>query len=230
MTATTTQTMNGAAPSTPPATPLRQPKGGVSARGVLRSEWVKLRSVRSSISSLFGAAAALFVIGVAISGSVGGVFSDGADDGVDIASAPLQGVTLAQLVIAVLGALVITSEYATGLIRSTLTAVPARTPVLAAKATILTVVVLPTMLVAAFATFLAGQAVIGTGDLDPASLSDTGVLRAVAGTGVFLTGVALFGLALGTLLRGTAAAISAVFGILFLLPGLGTLLPESSRD
>jgi ABC-type transport system involved in multi-copper enzyme maturation permease subunit len=85
--------------------------------------------------------------------------------------------------------------------------------------------------VTALVTFFAGQALIGTNGLDTATLGDPGVLRAVLGTAAYLTGVALVGLAVGTLLRSTAAAISTLFGMVFLLPGLGSiLLPASWRE
>lgn len=209
---------------------------GVTARGVLRSEWVKLRSVRSSTTTLAAAGAAMFLIGLIFAGILGGVFSAGGGDTAsefanNPAGATLQGTLIAQLIIGVLGVLVITSEYATGLIRSTLAAVPRRLPVLWAKAAVITATTLPVMLVTTLAAFFGGQALIGSGDIATASLGDPGVLRAVLGTAGYLTGIALFGLAVGTLLRSTAAAISTLFGVVFLLPGLGSiLLPASWRD
>ena len=89
------------------------------------------------------------------------------------------------------------------------------------------------MLLATVATFLVGQALLGAGDAGTAtaSLSDDGVLRAVLSTAVYLAGIALLGLAFGTLLRSTPAALSALFVLIFLLPGLGSfLLPASVRD
>jgi len=147
------------------------------------------------------------------------------------AGATLQGVLLAQLIIGVLGVTVITSEYSSGMIRSTLAAVPSRLPVLLAKAAVVACVTFPVMLVTALTAFFAGQLLIGSGDLATASISDPGVLGAIVGTAGYLTGVALMGLAVGTLLRSTAAAISTLFAVVFLLPGLGMLLlPESIRD
>lgn len=127
--------------------------------------------------------------------------------------------------------MVITSEYATGMIRSTLAVVPNRLPVLTAKAVVVAGVTFPVMLLTALAAFFAGQLLIGTGDITTASIGDPGVLGAIVGTAGYLTGVALMGLAVGTLLRSTAAAISTLFAVVFLLPGLGMLLlPESIRD
>lgn len=216
------------------AVPQHQRNQGVTGLGVLRSEWVKLRSVRSSTVTLAAAAGALLVVGLIFSAILGGVLSTGeAPDefGGDPAGAALAGVMIAQLIIGVLGVLAVTSEYATGMIRSTLTAVPARLPVLWAKAAVLTFATLPLLVVTALVVFFAGQALIGTNGLETAALGDPGVLRAVLATAAYLTGVALIGLAVGTLLRSTAAAISTLFGMVFLLPGLGSiLLPASWRD
>jgi ABC-type transport system involved in multi-copper enzyme maturation permease subunit len=143
----------------------------------------------------------------------------------------LQGLMLAQLIIGVLGVLAMTSEYATGTIRTTLAMVPSRLPVLWAKATVVAAVTFPVMLVASLGAFLGGQPLIANGDMATASLGDPGVLRAVVGAAAYLTAVALAGLAIGTLLRATAASIATLFGAVFLLPGLGSvLLPAAWRD
>lgn len=218
----------------PPAVPTgAQERTRVSFRGVLRAEAVKLRSVRSSTLTVLATCAAMLVVGLITAAIAGGLIADpgGEEEVANIAGAPLSGTLLAQLVIGVLGVMVITSEYATGLIRSTFTAVPARLPVLWAKALVVIGATLPAVLVTLFGTFLAGQALIGTGDVASASLGDDGVLRAIFGTGAYLTGVALIGLAIGTVLRATAAGISVLFGVIFLLPGLGgLLLPASWRN
>ena len=208
-------------------------EGRVSTRGVVRAEWVKLLSVRSSTTALASAGAAMVAIGLIFAGILGGVLGggEGPDDLTDPTAAALSGTVLTQLIIGVLGVLAITSEYTTGLIRTTLAAVPSRLPVLAAKAAVVTVATFPVMLASSLVAFLAGQALIGSGDLATASLGDPGVLRAVIGTAGYLTGVAVLGLAVGTLLRSTAAAISTLFAVVFLLPGLGSvLLPASWRD
>ena len=209
----------------------------VSFSGVLRSEWVKLRSVRSSRTTLLAAAGVLLLIGLIGAAFNGGLLAeppdpgDGGPNGEDPTSMVMAGLLLAPLIIAVLGVMTITAEYATGTIRSTMTFVPKRLPVLWAKAAVLTVVTLPVMVVASLVTFLGGQALLAAGDTATASLSDPGVLRAVLGSAVYLTGVAVMGLAFGTLLRGTAVAISALFGLIFLVPGLGSfLLPAGIRD
>jgi len=206
----------------------------VSLGGVLRSEWVKLRSLRSTLTTLGAAGLIMIVVGLTFAAVTAGLISGGDGNGPsefanNPAGATLQGTLFAQLVIGVLGVMLITSEYATGTIRNTLAVVPKRLPVLWAKAIITTVVTFATMLVTSLIAFFAGQAIIGSAGKATASLGDSGVLGAVVGTAGYLTGVALLGLAAGTLLRSTAVAISTVFGVVFLLPGLaGLLLPASS--
>lgn len=207
----------------------------VTPAGVLVSEWVKLRSVRSSTWTLLAAAAALLLLGALAAASSAGLVTAGDDDGIGAGGDPtaiaLTGTLLAPLITGVLGILVMTSEYATGTIRTTMTLVPKRLPVLWAKAAVLAAVTLPVMVVASFLTFWTGQLVLDAGGAPTASLSDPGVLRAVLGTAGYLTGVGLLGLAIGTLLRGTAPAISTLVALVFLLPGLGALLlPASWQD
>jgi ABC-type transport system involved in multi-copper enzyme maturation permease subunit len=139
----------------------------------------------------------------------------------------LAGVHLAQIIIGVLGVLVISGEYATGMIRSSLTAVPKRLPVLWGKAIVLSAVTLALMLVAVFVAFFASQAILAGKDMDVALTGD-GVLRALAGAALYLTGIGVIGLGLGALLRHTAGAITTLFAILLVVPGLlGLVLPDS---
>lgn len=225
---TTTMTTTPA-PTSATDTPLRDElaHSRVSARGALQSEWVKLRSLRSNWAVLGFAATALVAVGTIFSGFVGGVFSNTEEAGQfahNPAGATLQGMLLAQLIIGVLGVLAITAEYSTGTIRTTLTLVPQRLPVLAAKTVVVAAVTFAVMLASAFTVFFLGQAIIGSGGVATASLSDAGVLRAVVGTAGYLTGIAVLGLAAGALLRSTASSISTLVALLFLLPGLGQLL------
>jgi ABC-2 type transport system permease protein len=234
-TSTATPTEVAAQPERPPATSRDHPEQRVTAGGVLRSEWVKLRSLRSNTFVLAGAAAAMLVVGLIFSAIVGGVISssgNGPGGPADPTDTALQGVMLAQLIIGVLGVLAITGEYSTGMIRSTFTMVPRRLPVLWAKIAVLTAVTFAAMLVTTFVAFFAGQALIGSGGaIATASIGDPDVLRTLIGTAGYLTGVALIGLAAGTLLRSTAGAISTLVAIVFLLPGLGAvLLPTSWQD
>jgi ABC-2 type transport system permease protein len=197
---------------------------------VIRMEWIKFWSLRSTGYTL--AITVLLLVGIAaiISGVIGNGDGPDANDFGDPTSISLGGVTFASLAVATLGVLMSAGEYATGTIRATLAAVPARLPVLWAKALVFAAVAFGFMLVAVLGAFLVGQAILSSRGLDTAALSDAGVLRAVVGSAVYLTGAGLIGLAVGWLLRNTAAAITTVVGALFLLPGLFQLLPQSWND
>jgi len=152
----------------------------------------------------------------------------GADHGpnFDPAFRSLVGLFLGQLIIAVLGALTITSEYATGMIRTSLTVQPRRGTLFAAKAVVFAVISLVTGLVASFASFFIGQAILSGQHLNT-TLSQPHVLRAVIGGGLFLAACGLLSFGLGAVLRHTAAAITAAIGLLFVLTILTNFLPQS---
>src|SRR5262249_50900907 len=132
----------------------------------------------------------------------------------DPAGVSLSGVQLAQIAVGVLGVLLITSEYATGLIRTTLAAVPRRLPVLWGKAALVTAATLAASLPAAFVAFVAGQSILARAHLS-VPLSDPGVVRVVIGSALYLAVAALIGLGLGALLRSTAGAVAGPLGLLF---------------
>jgi hypothetical protein len=138
----------------------------------------------------------------------------------------LAGYNLAQLAVGVLGVLLVTGEYATGMVRATFGAVPRRLPVLWAKATLYAGVTFALMLAAAFAAFLGGQLFLGPHGTD---LSATGALRAIVGVAGYLTLIGVFAVALGFIIRSTAGGIATVFGLLLVLPAIGLLLPASWR-
>jgi ABC-type transport system involved in multi-copper enzyme maturation permease subunit len=144
-------------------------------------------------------------------------------------SISLSGMFFAQLAIGVLGVLLITGEYSTGMIRSSLTVVPRRLPMLWGKLSVFAGVVLLTMLVASFAAFFVGQVVL-SGQQPGASLSDPGALRAVVGAALYVTVAGITALALGALLRNTAAAITTFVAVFFVIPPLTNLLPTSLTD
>ncbi|MEA2297955.1 MAG: type transport system permease protein [Solirubrobacteraceae bacterium] len=200
---------------------------------VVRSEFTKLRSVRSTYWTLF--AAILFVIGLAVIGALvvsGNYAHFGAREKADFNPTRLSlvGVNLAQIAIGVLGVLVITSEYATGMIRATLGAVPQRRLVLAAKALVFALTALVVGTVASFIAYFIGQAILSGQHLQ-SSIGDPQVLRAVFGGGLYLAVLGLLGLGLGAIIRVSAGAISALFGILFVLPIISTVaLPQSWQD
>ena len=208
------------------------PAGNVRFVGVLASEWTKLRSLRSTVWTLLAAVLMLIGFGLLFSW---GVVSRWDRLGprerltLDPTTISLNGVFLAQLAIGVLGVLVIGGEFSTGMIRSSLTAVPRRHPVLWGKALVFGVVTLILMAVASIAAFELAQTVLSAKAVST-TLSADGVLRAVLGAAVFLTWVGLFGLALGTILRNSAAAISTLVGVLLVVPILANFLPSDWRD
>ncbi|HEY4850016.1 MAG TPA: ABC transporter permease subunit [Streptosporangiaceae bacterium] len=207
----------------PGARPVQRGRAGFS--GALRSEFTKIRSVRSTYWTLL----ALIVVTVGIGAlSCLGAVSRGADHGpnFDPAFRSLVGLFLGQLIIAVLGALTITSEYATGMIRTSLTVQPRRGTLFAAKAVVFAVISLVTGLVASFASFFIGQAILSGQHLNT-TLSQPHVLRAVIGGGLFLAACGLLSFGLGAVLRHTAAAITAAIGLLFVLTILTNFLPQS---
>lgn len=210
---------------------------GVTWPRVIRSEWIKFWSVRSSVWTLLGAAVIVPLIGMLISavvaGDVSGTTADGHSPGARFGgTSPLDSslgaVAFAVLFVGVLGVLVGSREYATGQIRTTLQAVPRRLMTLGAKAVVLGSVVFGVMLAAVSAAFFGGQAILAGGGSASVSISDAGSLQALLGAAFYLAGVALIGLALGFLLRSTAGAIGALVAALMIVPGiLGLLLPDS---
>lgn len=195
---------------------------------MMRSEWTKLRTVRSTYWT--AALAALAVLGVAV-GSCwewAHTLSQHPDQlaELDPITASLTGTYLAQLAVGTLGVLVISSEYGTGMITATLTAVPQRRTVLAAKAATFTAAALVFGQAVSFAAFGTGQAILST-EHAGVSLGHPGALRSTAGAGLYLAAVGLFGFGLGAAVRHTAGAMAALFGLLFLPSALADLLPPS---
>lgn len=208
-----------------PRAALPAPAGRAGFGGALRSEFTKIRSVRSTYWTLL----ALVVVTVGIGAlTCLGAVSRGADHGpnFDPAFRSLVGLYLGQLIIAVLGALTITSEYATGMIRTSLAVQPRRGTLFAAKAVVFAVVSLVTGLLASFASFFIGQAILSSKHLNT-TLSQPHVLRAVIGGGLFLAVCGLLSFGLGAILRHTAAAITAAIGLLFVLTIVSNFLPQS---
>jgi ABC-2 type transport system permease protein len=208
--------------------PLDPPGAAAGLGGALRSEFTKIRSVRSTYWTLF--AMVVVTIGIGALACVGAINRPrGAGVLVDPTQHSLIGLVLGQLIIVVLGALAITSEYSTGMIRTSLSVQPRRGTVLAAKGIVFTLVSLVSGLVASFGSFFIGQAILSTKNLNT-SLGDPNVLRAVIGGGLFLAVCGMLAFGLGTLLRHTAAAISASIGLLFVLFVLVNFLPSNWQD
>lgn len=190
----------------------------VTTPRLVNAEWIKFRTLRSSWYTLLAGVLGLIAIGGAIGYNTGKNFVGLAPEDA-VPSSVLQGSNLAQLLIAILGVLFVTGEYGTGMIRSTLAAVPKRVPVVVAKAVVFGLVTLVTMVAASVATFFTGQVFLrhyGHG----VALTDPGVLRVVLGTGVYLTLIGLFAMGVGWIVRSTAGGISAAVALLLVLPSL----------
>ncbi len=198
-------------------------KQEVTFARVMKAEWIKFRTLRSSWLTLGAAVAATVILGLVIGYSTSTANWARLDAEDKMASAPIRGFLITQLVIGVLGVLFVTGEYATGMIRSTFAAIPRRLPVIGAKAAVFGVVALVAMTVASFAAFFGAQIFLGPDD-HGSSLSDPGVLRSVAGVGLYLTLVGLLGAGIGWIVRSTAGAITALVGLLLILPNLISFL------
>lgn len=204
----------------------RQPQRVTQLR-VMRAEWTKLRTQPSAYWALL--TAVILVVGFGIGYSLLRVARPphGATAAAfDPAAISLSGVQLAQIAVGVLGVLLVTSEYATGLIRTTFAAVPRRLPMLWGKVALLAAAVTAVSLPAAFAAFAGGQSVLARQHLS-VPLSQPGVARAVVGSALYLAVVGLLGLGLGALIRIAAGGIAALFGVLYGLPLAAGFLPGS---
>lgn len=220
--ATTFDTTPMSAPSTTadPATKLTFPR-------LVRSEWIKLWSLRSTPWTL--GVSILATVGIAV--LFAALTTSGSEDvtvgeGFDYSALVVSSVTLSQIGIAVLGVLAITGEYSTGMIRSTLTAAPSRLPVLGAKAIVLAAVAFVSGLLAAALTYFATLPILdGTGvEFD---LSDPEIQRVLGGISLFFLGIALFSFAIGALVRHSAAAISIVLALFIIVESVWSALPAA---
>ncbi|WP_410676078.1 ABC transporter permease [Amycolatopsis sp. cmx-4-68] len=222
--------MSTLTPTTTPARSVR-PVYRVTGRHVLRSEWTKLWSLRSTWITLGLGLVFLVTFGLISAARYQSNISSGQPLDADFAHATalnlsLFGTNFAQLALGVLGVLVTAGEYSTGMNRSTLTGVPRRLPVLWSKSAVFGVVALLVGLAGAFLAFVFGSAILA-GTPAAMTLSDTGVLRSLLGAGLYLGLVGVIGVALGALLRSVAGGISVLVGALMLIPGLISLLPKS---
>jgi ABC-type transport system involved in multi-copper enzyme maturation permease subunit len=223
---TATVAPSGAASSTlPPA------KGRAGLGGSLLSEWTKIRSVRSTVWSIVALVGiSVGMVSLFLSLRIGDWNNMSHARQQDLLSDPLGNIFtiaigLGQLAIVILGVMTVSSEYTTGMIRSTLQAQPRRGRVFAAKIMVFSGLALVVGQVVAFGSFFASQFIVRAHV--PMSLSTSGYLRSVVGAGLYLAVIGLFSLAFGMILRHTAGAITAVVGILIVLSGLTELLPDS---
>jgi ABC-type transport system involved in multi-copper enzyme maturation permease subunit len=215
--------------STTTAAPAR---GRVTQAHVLRSEWTKLWSLRSTRWSLLAAVVAQGLLGIAIAAVQMNRWSHlPAHDRLtfDSIDVGVGGYHLAQLAIGVLGVMVITGEYSTGMIRSSFMAVPHRLPVLWAKIGVFSAVTFVLMLISTAVSFFAVQAIVTQHHVQH-SIGDPHALRAVVGTALFLTVLGVLATSIGALIRNTAGGIAFFVFVLFVLPGITALLPASVND
>jgi ABC-2 type transport system permease protein len=207
--------------------PSRKPGFG----NLLLAEWTKIRSVRSTVWSL----ALLIVVTIGFTAlltalTVAQWKNTSPDQKAQTIADPVStilgsGLFLGQLAICVLGVLVISTEYSTGVIRASLLAVPRRLPMLYAKIVVFAVVVFVVGEVTTFISFFLGSAILHS--KAPVALSDPGVLRAVIGGGLYLTVLGLFAMAIGGIVRHTAGSITGVIGFVLVLAPLAQLIPGS---
>jgi ABC-2 type transport system permease protein len=180
---------------------------------VVRMEWIKLRSVRSTWWLLLATVAAMTAAGAGV--GIGYRGHRPLASAAQIVDNALAGALLAQLFIGTLGVLVVSGEYSSGQIRTTFAAVPRRGIVLAAKAVILGGTALAAGFASSFAAFVAGQVSIAGSGIPRASLGDASILRPVLLTGVYLGAIGLAGMGLGALTRRTGGAIGTLFAGIF---------------
>ncbi|MFD5323595.1 ABC transporter permease [Streptomyces sp. NPDC127092] len=199
---------------------------GITPARVLHAEWHKLWTVRSTWATLLTAVTLVLGVGILMGTTY---TSDGGDSDVDTVVLTLYGSQLGGIALAVLGILLTAGEYATGLVRATLTAVPRRLPVLWAKAAVFTGVVFTVSLLTALVTFLTAQIFLGDTD-QAASLTDDGVLAAIAGNATGVTLLGLVALGLGAALRSVPGALGAFIGGVMVLPEVLGMLPYESID
>ena len=210
----------------------RAAEGRYGFRNVAQMELLKLRSVRSTWWTLLVFAAGMIGLAILVMVHQHWATMSAADRAsFDPTNDSYAGLAIGQLAIGVLGVLVVTSEFSSGMIRATFAATPGRPLVLAAKAAVVAAVTLVAGEILAFAAFAIGQVVLKS-PAPHAALGQPGVLRAVLMAGAYPALIGLTGVGLGALIRHTAGAISAVVGVLFVLPlilvPLGTSIQNSA--
>lgn len=220
---------------TAPTIPRLQHSGRLTQARVALSEWTKFRSLRSTRWSLL--VAVVLTIGLpllvaAVISSHWGHLSvaEQADRYQHRFDFAIAGVNVAQLAVAVLGVLLITGEYSTGMIRASLAAVPRRLPVLWAKAAVFAAVVFALMLPSVVVAFFGSQAMFRHHHILQLGFTDPGVARALVGSVIYLVLVGIFALSVGAIVRSTAGGIATFAAIFFVIPPLLELLPSSWND
>lgn len=216
---TTTLTLPAAAPvQAAPAATAR-----LSFRHVLDAEWTKIRTVRSTVWTLIALVVASVGITALITSLAAADIASG-EAGESPGSFVTYGVMFGQVAAAVLGVLVATSEYSSGMIRTTLAATPRRWSIVAAKGLVLGSMLFVLGTLTTFASYFVGNFFLDREGIGLA-LSDPGVLRALVGGGLYLAMLGIFGFATGLLLRHTAAAVTTVIALIFVVGNVVMLIP-----
>jgi ABC-2 type transport system permease protein len=218
-------------PAAPPAAASARPLKVTQGR-VLHSEWTKFRSLRSTPYTLLAAVVLMIGIGAlfsAVNANQYHTFSTAGKAAFSPISTSLTGTAFAVVAFGVLGVLLMSSEYSTGMIRASLTVIPRRLPVLWGKLAVFAGAIFSVSLVASFISFFLGQALLGGHHLSVA-ITAPGALRSVIGAALYVTVAGLIGVALGALFRNTAAGISTFAAVFFVIPPLTGLLPASISD
>lgn len=198
-------------------------RSGSVLNRTVKSEWIKMASIRST----WWNAASMVVLGAGFTTIICGVVADDLGKGSSGGSPGefiTQGLIFSQISAVVLGALVVTSEYGTGMIRSTLAATPGRTRVLGAKALVLSGFLFVVGTLTAFLGYFGGNAFFKSEGVG-ISLGDEHILRSMLGAGLYMAGLGVFSAAIGLLVRHTAAAISIVLGLVFIIGQVVGLIP-----
>lgn len=205
---------------------------GLAFSGILRSEWIKLRSLRSTVWSF----SIMFVLQIGLgvlmaftlptsNDSASGIVNPFAmDDPMVVVTTMTAGLALGQLIIAVLGVLVISGEYSTGQIRSTFTAVPTRLPVLWAKSIVFAVVTFVVSVLSMLVTFVVALPILASRDIS-VSLLDEAVWPAIVGAAAYLSFLGVISLGLGAIIRSTAGGIASSLGLILVVPVILVVIP-----
>jgi ABC-2 type transport system permease protein len=206
---------------------LDAPRSHYRAKNIARSEFAKIVTLRSTaITAGLTVVACLLVTGLVTHGALH--HEAGYYQGFDPTQESLTGMITVALAGGVFGALLITSEYSSGTIRTTLSASPNRWRLLVTKLGLTTVLTMAFCVVLSFLSFFLGQAVLSSGGAPTASLGSPGAARSVILTGVFIALIALMSFGFGLIFRSTAAAIAAFVGVIFVLPLVMQGISESS--
>ncbi|MEU8987047.1 ABC transporter permease [Streptomyces sp. NPDC048558] len=192
----------------------------MAATQVVRSEWTKIRSVASTMWTLSLAVVVTIALGMLISGLSNSEFDNMSERdrlSFDPTFISFAGMTLGQLALIVFGVLVVSNEYSTGMIRTSLAAVPRRGTFLASKIAVATGLALVVGMATSFVTFFLGQAMLGD---HRAEIGDPGVLRAVIGGGLYMTLIAMFSMGVAAMLRSPMLSLGILMPFFFLVSNI----------